>query len=142
MTFGAPWIKDELRKIGVDNQGSALMALYAMLVLPREIIQNSYSSEYDDISSFLNTHTKNTATTYRQDASSVKYIRHIRNAVSHARVEFRPNDAVIFKDENPHTNETFSTELPLAYLGNLIHKLQMVHVAYIRDLQQPNGQSK
>ena len=141
MTFGVPWIKDELRKIGVDNQGCAMMLLYAMLVLPREIIQQAYSSEYDKIDAFLKTHTQNTTTTYSSDASSVKYLRHIRNAIAHARVEFSPTDAVTFNDENHRTNETFSTELPLNYLGELLHRLQMVHIAYIRDLQKQNGLS-
>lgn len=142
MTFGAPWIKEELRKIGVDNQGSAMMALYAMLVLPREIINQIYSSEYDKIDAFLAKHTQNTITNYSSDSSSVRYLRHIRNAVSHARVEFRPSDAVIFKDENHRTGENFSTELPLRYLGELLHQLQMVHISYIRDLQQQSDQSR
>jgi hypothetical protein len=136
MTFGAPWIKNELRKIDVDNQGCALMALYAMLVLPKEIIQQSYASDYEKINDFLKTHTQNTVTTYSTDASSVNYIRHIRNAVAHVRVEFRPNDAVVFKDVDLHSNAKFSTELPLKFLGELIHQLQMVHIAYIRDLQK------
>lgn len=135
MTFDAPWIKNELRKIPVDSQGCAMMALYAMLVLPRELIQKTYSSEYDAIDTFLQTTTRNTATTYSSDKSSVKYLRHIRNAVAHARVEFRPNEAVIFRDENGCTNETFSTELPLKDLGELLHRLQMVHIKYIQDLQ-------
>lgn len=141
MSFGAPWIKDELRKIGVDNQGCAMMSLYAMLVLPREIIQKTYSDEYEKIDAFLNAHTQNTASTYKSDLPSANYLRHIRNAVAHARVEFRPTDAVIFNDENPRTNEAFSTELPLKYLGKLLHRLQMVHIAYIRDLQQQSGRS-
>lgn len=142
MSFGAPWIKDELRKIGVDNQGCAMMSLYAMLVLPHEIIQKTYSAEYEKIDAFLNTYTQSTASTYNSDLPSVKYLRHIRNAVSHARVEFRPTDAVIFNDENPRTNETFSTELPLRYLGELLHRLQMVQIAYIRDLQKQRGRAK
>jgi hypothetical protein len=141
MPFGATWIKNELRKIGVDNQGCALMALYAMLVIPKEIIQQTYSSDYEKIDDFLKTRTQNTVTTYSTDASSIKYLRHIRNAVAHARVEFRPNDAVIFKDVNSRSKETFSAELPLKFLGELIHQLQMVHIAYIRDLQKESDRS-
>jgi len=139
MTFGAPWIKEELGKIGVDNQGSAMMALYAMLVIPRETIHQTYSSDYDKIDAFLGKHTRNTTTTYLSDANSVRYLRHIRNAVAHARVEFRPSDAVIFEDEDNRTSETFSMELPLNYFGEFLNQLQMVHIAYIRDLQQSIG---
>ena len=139
ITFGAPWIKEELRSIGIDNQGCAMMALYAMLVLPREIIQQAYSSEYDDINNFLQSIMQNTTTKYRSDSSGINFLRHIRNAVAHARVEFSPNDVVTFFDENSRTNENFSSELPLTQLGEFIHRLQMVHIAYIQDLQQQNG---
>jgi hypothetical protein len=141
MKFGAPWIKDELRKIGVDNQGCAMMLLYAMLVLPREILYKDYSSVYNEIDAFLETHTLNTDNKYKSDASSVKYLRHIRNAVAHATVEFRPTNTVIFNDENRRTNEKFSTELPLKYLGDLLNELQRVHIAYIQDLQKQIGRS-
>ncbi|CAN5713643.1 hypothetical protein BH23CYA1_BH23CYA1_07010 [soil metagenome] len=136
MTFGAPWIKDQLRSICVDNQGCAMMSLYAMLVLPREIVQNAYSAEYDAINDFLRVHTKNTTTNYRSDNPTTNYLRHIRNAVAHARSTFRPNAAVVFTDENTRTNESFSTELPLAHLGEFVHRLQSVHVAYIQTMQQ------
>jgi len=141
MTFGAPWIKDALRQIGIDNQGCALMALYVMLVLPRELIQRAYTSDYDDINRFLQGRVQNTVTTYNADSTSVDHLRHIRNAVAHARVEFRQNDVIIFSDENKRTNETFTTELPLASLGEFIHRLQMVHIAYIRDLQRQVSQT-
>lgn len=136
MKFGAPWIKEELAKVGVDNQGSAMMALYAMLVIPHETIQQAYESDYQKIDIWLGKSTQNTWTTYRSDAQSVGYLRHIRNAVAHARAEFRPADAVVFNDENTRTRETFSTELPLANFGELLHQLQKVHIAYIRDMQQ------
>ena len=35
MNFGAPWIKENLLKVGVDNQGFAMIALYSLLVLPK-----------------------------------------------------------------------------------------------------------
>ena len=109
--FGVPWFKEQIRSIGVDNQGFAVIALYAMLVLPREILENAHANEYDAINDFLLNHTKNTTTNYRSDNPTTNYLRHVRNAVAHARVSFRPNDVVIFMDENSRTNESFSTEL-------------------------------
>jgi hypothetical protein len=38
MKFGASWIKEGIKEIGIDNQGSLMMSLYAMLVIPRELI--------------------------------------------------------------------------------------------------------
>ncbi|KPQ37209.1 MAG: hypothetical protein HLUCCA11_01910 [Phormidesmis priestleyi Ana] len=136
MMFGAPWIKEQLQSIGVDNQGCTVIALYAMLVLPREIVQNAHAREYDAINDFLRNHTQNTTTNYRSDNPTTNYLRHVRNAVAHARVSFRPNDAVIFMDENSRTNEFFSTELPLTRLGEFIHRLQTVHIAYIQGIHK------
>ncbi len=134
MTFGVEWFKTELRSIGVDNQGCAMMALYSMLVLPREIVQSSFAAQYDDIQKFLEQHCMNTVTNYSRDKSKVSYIGHIRNAVAHARVKFRPNECVIFSDASPK-GETFTTELPLTKLGEFITLLQTVHVEFIRQIQ-------
>ena len=136
MDFGSPWIKEELTKIGIDNQGCALIALYVMLVIPRELIFDNCSNEYDGIRVFLESHTQNTSTTYRRDSPTIDFLRHVRNSVAHARVSFRPNDVIIFSDENDWTGEAFASELPLQYLGELIQRLQRVHLQYIRKLQQ------
>lgn len=136
MTFGAPWVKELLCEVGIDNQGCAIIALYAMLVLPREIVGQAFASEYAAINSFLSANTQHTYSSYQSDMPSINYIRHIRNAVSHGRIEFRPNDAIVFKDENMRANESFSTELPLNQLGELISRLQNVHLAYIKDMNQ------
>ena len=139
MVFGVPQIKEDLRSIGIDNQGCVLMALYVMLVIPKEIVQQKYSLEYDSISEFLQTHTQNTSTTYRSDTPTVRYLRHIRNAVTHARVEFRPYDVIIFSDANSN-KESFSTELPLSHLGEFVNQLQKVHIAYSQDWHQQGSQ--
>jgi HEPN pEK499 p136 len=136
MNFGIPEFKEPLREIGVDNRGSAMMALYAMLVLPRELVQNAYAAQYDAINEFLNNHTQHTATNYRSDSSKTDFVRHIRNAVSHARVSFRSNDVIIFKDEHTRAGEAFSTELPLMYLGEFLNRLQIVHLAYIQKMHE------
>jgi hypothetical protein len=138
MEFHAPWIKDELRKIGVNNQGCTIMLLYAMLVIPRELIFDRYKSKYKEINAFLETHTRNTKTDYELDTSSFKYLRHIRNAIAHASVEFLPT-AMIFKDK--HGSAEFSMELPLEYFDELLNLLQGVHINYIQDLQQQIGRS-
>ena len=111
-----------------------------MLVLPLEIVQKSYQSEYEVIRQFLETNTRNTQPT-SADKKPIDFIRHIRNSVSHASVEFREkdefreNDVVIFSDYNSKIKETFSTELSLSKLGEFINRLQQVHFAYVKNLQ-------
>lgn len=140
MKFGSPWIKDEIEKIGIDNQGSLLMALYSMLVIPRQLIQDKFKDEYDEINKYLDTVTKNTHTDYQSDSPSVNYLQHIRNAVAHSHVSFNPSISVTFADErknyNTNQKDRFSTELPLRSFGEFLMKLQSIHLKYISILQK------
>lgn len=136
MTFGMPWIKEELKSSGsIGNRGCVLIALYAMLVIPREIVESQFSAEYTEIGDFLSNHAQNTITNYRSDSSTPQYLRHIRNAVAHARVSFQSNGAVLFTDENRRSNESFSTELSFQNLNELVNQLQKVHLKYILKIQ-------
>jgi hypothetical protein len=140
MKFGSPWIKELLKDIKIDNQGALLITLYAMLVIPRQLIQDEFKKEYSAIDDFLRQNTSDTKTTYDSDKTSIKYLRHIRNAVAHSRVSFQPNNFVEFSDEayNKITKitEQFSTRLQLTRVGEFIHQLQEIHLEYIRRLQK------
>lgn len=138
MSFGSPWIKDELENIGIDNHGCVLIALYTMLVVPRQLLNSKYSAEYNGIQGFLRTHTQNTTTTYKKDTPDIDFLRHIRNSVAHARVEFRPDGVIIFSDsnENKKAIEMFKTELPLKHFGEFLQRLQSIHLKHIEHLQK------
>lgn len=132
MTFDQPAIKEGLKTVGVDNQGAALMALYAMLVIPREILKEKYSAEYVALNGFLQDVVTNTATNYPNDSPNIDFVRHIRNSVAHAQVEFAPNDYVLFRDKDKKGYQ-FETRLPLSFLGAFIGKLQRIHMSYVAD---------
>lgn len=133
MKFGQPAIKEELKKLGADNQGAALMALYAMLVVPKEILKDKYIEEYVKINEFLDGVVTNTNTNYRYDSPKTDYIRHIRNSVAHARVEFHYNEYVLFQDRDDRQTCQFETRLPMSRLGEFIGMLQSIHVRYVGD---------
>lgn len=139
MKFGSPWIKTEIQKLGINNQGLLLMALYSMLVIPRQLIQDQFEDEYNEIDVYLDAVTKNTHTEYASDSPTIKYLQHIRNAVAHSRVSFIPDISVKFCDQrkNYNTNKTdhFSTEIPLSKFGEFLIKLQTIHLKYISKLQ-------
>lgn len=134
MNFGARWIQESLPKVGIDNQGCAMIALYSMLVLPKEVVQDTYSAEYEDIQQFVKVHARVITSTYKRDHPEIDFIRHIRNAVAHANAEFRPCDVIIFNDKNSRTGEEFRCELPLDKLGQLLNELQRIHVKYLHNL--------
>ena|ERR1019366_154464 len=113
----SPDVRLGIKRVGVGNQGCLLMFLYALLVLPRGLIEEKYKPEYDEIDKTLNSWNMKTESTYVNREPPHKYILHIRNAVSHGRVSFEPEQFVKFEDE--YTNEKkgkcfkFSTEMPL-----------------------------
>ncbi len=131
------WTKDGLREIGVQNQGSALMALYAMFVVPRELIRCEVPEQFAGIESFLKTAVSTVETTYEgEDASNrgtICFANHIRNSVAHARVAFTPDVSIEFTDRNRtrNRNEEFKATLPLSKFGELLGRMQEVHLAYI-----------
>jgi hypothetical protein len=131
-------IKSAIKEIGVDNQGCALMVLYAMLVLPKELIENEFSIEYESVNEFLQNEMVSVETNYRNedkdDVSTINFVRHLRNSVAHARVSFTPNISMQFSDSRGNqSQETFKAVFPLNKLGELINKLQNVHLEYIKS---------
>ena len=76
------------------------MALYAMLVVPKELIEHEFQEEYRSIDDFLRNEVTLHKTTYKnQDESnyqSISFIRHVRNSVAHAKVSFDSNISVTF----------------------------------------------
>ena len=139
MKFGSPWIKDEISNIGIDNQGLLLMTLYSMLVIPKELIQNEFKSEYAEINNYLSTIARDTHSDYGSDKPVVNYLNHIRNSVAHSRVSFNPSGSVTFSDERKNFKtkklEKFSTVIPLEKFGEFLMQLQTIHLAYIEKLQ-------
>jgi hypothetical protein len=136
MNFSEPWFKTRLQKNGVGNKGFVMIALYSLLVLPKEVILNIDPTEYENIREFVKKHARNITSTYKSDIQNVDFIRHIRNAVAHANVALGPNDVIIFSDKNPRNSnsiEEFKCELPIDKLIDLLPKLQSIIFKYINS---------
>jgi hypothetical protein len=135
MSFRAPWIKEGLQTIGIDNQGSLLMSLYAMLVIPKELIFDKYCHQVSNVQTFLKATSNVTKNDYQTPKDAIDFLRHIRNSVSHASVEFDPGNTVTFIDKNPKSKKMIHIQIPLNSVGELLAKLQEIHLQYIRDNQ-------
>lgn len=140
MHFGSPDIKMFLEKNGIDNQGSAIMCLYAMLVVPFELIRNNYPVEFSLMNAFLKTKTKNVKTNYQKKAIDSDYMYHLRNAVAHCRITFKEGESIIFIDSNHAKKEDkrrmFYGELSLLDLNMFIQNLQIViQMKVIKEIQ-------
>ena len=135
MDFGNPSLKAMLRQVGVDNQGCLLMVLYAMLCIPKETIFNKYKAEFDKINAEISKYAVSTHTTYGKDANGrINYVKHIRNAVAHVKVEF-VEGSVQFSDEDSRTHESFVTKIPLNKIGTILMELQKLTYKYVDDIK-------
>lgn len=139
LIFTNPSIKNSIIEVNIDNQGFFLMAMYAMLVIPHELIATAYKNDYLIINEYLEKNTNNTKSTYASDTPKVNFLRHIRNSIAHARVSFNPGISVTFTDEgkiNKKTKckESFSTDLSLSNAGNFLSQLQKIHIKYIENI--------
>ena len=134
LEFNNDSIKEGLKHVTVQNQGSALMALYAMLIIPKELIGKKYHIEYERINDFLNKECFDINTTYKNDKKKINFLRHLRNAVAHANISFDPNNYMKFYDKNK--KEEFNAKLSLSKMGKLLNELQNVHLKYIEDRQK------
>lgn len=136
-------IKTSLKDIKIQNQGSAIMALYAMLVVPKEIVEHEFQQEYQTIDDFLRKEVTLHKTTYKNEDESnyqsINFIRHVRNSVAHAKVSFDPSISVTFNDKRVTKKkggienvEEISFSLPLAKFGEFLNSLQNIHLSYIQ----------
>lgn len=132
--FQDKFIKKSLHDIGLDNQGSMLMTLYAMLVIPKQLIEHQFPDEFNNLNGVVDKIKSDAQSTYKKDSVSIDYIRHIRNAVAHAKVSFVPKTEVIFLDEN-NRGEQCTITIPLAKFGIFVTALQKVFFKYIDTLQ-------
>lgn len=132
-----------LPTIGIGNRGALLMTLYSLLIVPKELIEKKYRKEFRDLNIFVGTIKSDVNTTYEKDTNSVDYIRHIRNAVAHANMEFTSENEVVFLDHNKYYDEKkklliiedCSITIPLVKIDLLINQLKKIFAKHIEKLK-------
>jgi hypothetical protein len=132
--FEDKFVKTSLPTVGIDNQGALLMMLYSMLVVPKQLLEKDFPVEFEALNEIVNKLKSNAVSTYSKDSVKIDFIRHIRNAVAHARVEFNPNISVKFIDEN-NGGEKCEITIPLPNIGLFLSELQKVFMKYIDNLK-------
>lgn len=128
MKFDNPSIEDFIMKLGLDNQGMLIIFLYSLLLIPKEKIYEKYKSEYDLLDRKIDKYKISLKPTY--DEPQTKYIKHLRNAIGHGKVEYTEN-SVKFAD--CFRNKEFLVEIPLNQIGYILNDLQQILYKYIDD---------
>lgn len=133
--FQDKYVQEHLPSIGIGNHGSLLMILYSLLIIPKELIESKYQTEFKDLNQFVDSIKSKANSTYKNDSHSIDYIRHIRNSVAHAKVSFNSEKEVVFLDENNNGSEC-TIIIPLANMERFIKELRGIFFKHIKSLQQ------
>lgn len=120
---------------GIGNQGTMLMELYALLVIPKELIGNQYQQDYALIDLFISNLARNMIDTY---PAKNQYIRHFRNSVSHARVEFDDTGKNVTFNDTDNNNHSFTATFDVNEIETILLKLLEIHIKYIADISNRN----
>ncbi len=132
MHFDNPSIKTYMDQIKIGNHGMLLIFLYSLLLTPKEKIYKNYITEYDLLDEKIDSFKISKKSTYNYDKPKTKYIKHIRNAVGHGKVEYTENSITFYDD---YKDKNFLVELPLNKIGLLLDELQVILYKYIDDLK-------
>ena len=124
-----------LKQTGIYNQGTLMLLLYAMLVIPKEILKKTYVPDFEKINKKMSRYCQNTETNYKN--KNIDFTYHLRNAVSHGRISFIGNSHIEFKDQNKSGSRKFKSEINLIDLGELINDLETIIHQYIYYLIEP-----
>ena len=132
--FEDKFVKENLPTVGIDNQGTLLIYLYTMLVIPKQLLENDFPNEFAKLNVIIDNIKIKAESNYPKDSVKIDYLRHLRNAVAHARVEFIPNKTVTFIDKNDNENEC-SITIPLLNIGIFLSELQKIFMKYVEKLK-------
>lgn len=139
MPFKNEFVKERLRS-GEASTALILPCLYASLVLPKESLNDEkYKSKFSKIDEWLDTVVIKKFTSYPKDVGGINFTYHIRNAVSHNRVEMIMGDGdnvvgIRFRDKDG--GKEFMAEILVECLGCLVHKLQDIMLMRINEIKE------
>lgn len=132
--FEDRFVQESLPRVGIDNQGALLMMLYALLVVPRQLLEESFPAEFNSLNQIIVNLSTSATSNYKKDAQDIDHVRHLRNAVAHARVSFTSDGTVIFRDEGSKCS-AWEVTFPLSNIGSLLSALQAIFMKYIERLR-------
>lgn len=144
LKFQNDYLKMILIKSSIGNPACMMMMLYALLVIPYETIDVS-GLDFTEINNYINNISNEKPnfyeTTYNDEKNkAIDYIRHIRNSVSHGKIEFKKEDEidfVIFEDEKyKDEHQHCSLKLKTGNIGIILEKLQKLLFEYFMNYQQ------
>lgn len=132
--------KHILEKSGLGNPATLQMFLYALLVMPKELLSNEDPIALTRIETDFNITAEKLnniklESTYTE--KTFNYYRHIRNAVSHSHCVYTVEDEITkitFHDKNPKNSKEYcSITMTTEQVGCLLGYLRTLMIKWIAD---------
>lgn len=124
------------------ERGVLLIFLYALLVIPKELIKNNkYKEKYKDVNLWIkqNNMSENEKSDYEEDKEGIDYVRHMRNSVSHGKVKYdESNKFILFFDEDDHGHSCHFSVSMGKNISMVISKLREIITSYINEKYNSN----
>ena len=134
MKFENESFKEILKMSGIGNPATMQMFLYALLVIPKEILTDSIyagiSKRFYEANKYIDelVEKDETTSTYEDDKKLIDYIYHIRNAVAHSRCTYETrggkNYAIFYDEKN--SDEKCTIVIECFKVGVICEKLQSI----------------
>lgn len=141
LTFSNENCKTILEQSGLGNPATMQMMLYALLIVPKELLSRS---EYRNLETYVEKINlsvpsiieQGTYSTYKGEKSleKINYFRHIRNAVAHSKCEYINENAenyVVFEDNLGEQN--CGIKMKCCNVGYLLMELQKLIMTYYNE---------
>ena len=137
--------KEILNDSGLGNPATIQMFLYALLVMPKEIFENSKEPYIKCLISQVNNLFQGIVheleTTYdkesKNDFTTINFCRHIRNAVSHSRCYYEVKDNVsyvTFEDSLPKDTKKYcKITMKTGDVGSIIGELKILIMKFLNE---------
>ncbi|OAB56406.1 hypothetical protein AY600_05580 [Phormidium willei BDU 130791] len=125
------FVHEHLPGIGLGNRGCLLIMLYVLLVVPKQLLEDTFPDDFRALDERIDELKKSSESTYPTDREGVSYLRHVRNAVVHARVSFEEPEAITFRDQNGQGSE-FKLVISLGNIGHVLTELQNIFMKYVK----------
>lgn len=144
LNFQNESFKTVMKISGLGNPATMQMMLYALLVIPKEILSISNYSKLKSYAKRINPLVfslieQDSHSTYKGEQSKEKidYFRHIRNAVAHSKCDYSSNghkNYVIFNDKS--CSQHCYIKIECCKVGLILMELQKLLLEYFDEKQK------
>lgn len=139
LKFDNESLKDIVKLSGIENPATLQMFLYALLVVPYELNKNhELNMKFNELNQFIEKYIINSQSNYPDDKNGIKFVKHIRNSISHSKCSFNSNDSecfITFFDHDDSRGRSYKCDFTIRTedIGKLLEEIQFIIFDYFKN---------